>query len=367
LALGNEFLVSAVDVFSEQSNSANATARDGRSVVVWTQRNASGNNDLHARLYNNNGSVFRDVILRDGVDNSADPAIAMDDHGEFVVTWTEAGNVKARMFFADGSPRTATFTVAGNPETESDPDVATDAQGNFVISYTYFGPNGSDIRAARYNEFGNFQQFITVAIVAANDERESSVAMSHDGRFNVAYTSDPQGTTNPNVRMQRYSNTGTLLGSTVPVAMGNGTERDPDVAMDDFGNAVVVYESGFGDDTHVIARRVSNTGALGDEVRIANFFNVDSTNPVVAMTRDGSGYVVAYDAFRKTSGQRNVRVTEMRKGADGFDRFVAEHNDNFVGDRDPAISMDGEGDFLVTYTRLVGSDNDIYGRRKRFG
>lgn len=206
-----------------------------------------------------------------------------------------------------------------------------------------------------------------MAIVATNNERESSVAMTRDGRFNVAYTSDPQGTTNANVRMQRYSSTGVLLGSTVPVAMGNGTERDPDVAMDDFGNSVVVYEAGFGDDIHVIARRVSNTGAVGDEVRIANFFNLDCTNPVVAMSGNGSSYVVAYDAFRKSSGQRNVRVTEVRKDVDGFDDLIAEHNDNFVGDRDPAISMDAEGDFLVTYTRSVGSHNNIFGRRKRFG
>ena len=51
--------------------------------------------------------------------------------------------------------------------------------------------------------------------------------MTRDGRFNVAYTSDPQGPTNPNVRMQRYSKDGVLFGR-VSKATKKGVDGGPE-------------------------------------------------------------------------------------------------------------------------------------------
>src|SRR5262249_60808731 len=94
--------------------------------------------------------------------------------------------------------------------------------------------------------------------------------MGPAGNFVVAYQTQV-GTFDQNIRLNGYSAAGTLLANQ-QIAGSTARELNPSVALDDFNEAVVVYEkvdgSGFSD---IKARRGAGFGGLGGgEVPTAN-------------------------------------------------------------------------------------------------
>src|SRR5262249_36223169 len=151
-------------------------------------------------------------VDRDGLDERH-PSVAMDANGNFVVAYekgiaTDTGNLPQRAIVAQrydkvgtkmGGLITVTPADNGFPNAHfgRDPDVAMDAAGDFVVSFTkLFGsPFGigdntqTDVFARRYDSSGSFRQEINVSNRSAFTDTagNSSVAMSPDGRFDIAY------------------------------------------------------------------------------------------------------------------------------------------------------------------------------------
>jgi hypothetical protein len=365
-ALFGEFKISD-DVVNLHS-SANATSTNGMSVVVYNRTFGPGDNDVKARLFAANGApIGGEINVESGILNDLDPSVAMDASGNFVVTWTQSGgsggsNILARRFNNQGVAQGGAFAVANTNKGERDSDVAMDPAGNFVVSYTEdFSAFDQDVRVRMFSSSGLPKgESFSVSSLSNADEEESSVAMDSSGNFAVAYTSDTD-TANPDVKLKRFDFNGGLDG-THTIAGGNGTERDPSLAMDALGNMVIAYELG-GADNRVHARRLSSDGVLGGEVFIGNFFGTDSFDPEVALSNSGA-YVVAFD-FARSNGTRAVRVTEV--GADDFIRTGSEHLIETAGKltTGPSISIDPvNGDYLVSYERGPSLlDGDIFGRR----
>jgi hypothetical protein len=130
---------------------------DGDFVIVWF--GPAGGAGVFGQRYASSGA-------RQGVEflvhstlpvNDRYPAVAVDDGGGFVVTWTDEGRdgsgygIFARRFAASGEPRGLEVLV--NTTTEGDQvssSVGARADGDFVVSWT--GPGGAytDVFAQRF-------------------------------------------------------------------------------------------------------------------------------------------------------------------------------------------------------------------------
>src|SRR5262249_5998375 len=141
------------------------------------------------------------------------------------------------------------------------------------------------------------------------NEAKSSIAMSPDGRFAVAYQFTSTGGTQSDIFMKRFDAFGNVL--TAPaIAFSGDSERNPSVAMDSSGNAVVAWErAGPGNSFDIKARRVSNAGTLSAELSIRNTTAAEAS-PTVAMNRTGLAFVVAYHTLTAGGGQ-TVEVDEI--------------------------------------------------------
>src|SRR5262249_51609627 len=109
----------------------------------------------------------------------------------------------------------------------------------------------------------------------------------------------------------------------------------------------------------VKARRLSASGFLGAEINVRNT-SAHEGGPSVALKRTGGAFVVGYTSIPAgSSGQ--VEVAEI--SADNL--VVARHT--LPGTRfDAAVSIDGDGDYVVTYTGITGNDDrNIIRRRGR--
>jgi hypothetical protein len=175
-----------------------------------------------------------------------------------------------------------------------------------------------------------------------------SLAMCPDGRFVVAFQS---GSTD--IRVRTHAADGTPMDSVdwPVVSTATGTVRNPDVAMDERGNFIVVWEDdsdgngsyqvrarGFGwDGTERFPAKTVNTISAGQQI-----------NPVIAMAPNGD-YVVAWDDDQENDdsfeiGARGFYTNEQEMFAQMF------ANNTTVGQqRNPDVAMDASGRCLVIW------------------
>src|SRR5262249_17516001 len=151
-----------------------------------------------------------------------------------------------------------------------------------------------------------------------------------------------------------YSSTGQLLSSAL-VAQDPAAEQAPDVAMDNGGNAVVVYQKFIGNDFDIKARRINTAGVLGPEFNIRST-GLDETLPSVALAPSGGQFALAYQ-----SGNTLPTSFEIAQIASSNNRLSVSAR---VGGIAPVVSVDGFNRELVTYTNVVGSNMDTFSRRE---
>ena len=223
VAQGNEFKVNTYTT-SDQYNSTVAMDADGDFVISWQSFGQDGSsNGIYAQRYNNlgvaQGGEFRvnDYIAS----NQANPTVAMDTDGNFVISWQSDGQdgsingIYARRYNNLGVAQGGEFKV--NTYTTNDqanPTVAMDADGSFVISWQSFGQDGSSnasngIYAQRYNNLGVAQggEF-KVNTYTTSDQANPTVAMNAGGDFVVSWQSDGQDGSGNGIYAQLNTNNG---------------------------------------------------------------------------------------------------------------------------------------------------------------
>ncbi len=197
----------------------------------------------------------------------------------------------------------------------------------------------------------------------------ATVARAADGDTVVAWSSTT-ATDGAEVYFQRFDAKGVALGDeTVVNTTAAGTQAAPAVAMDATGNFVIVW-SGNGtqtdqvDTTGVFLQRFDAEGApLGEETRV----NTTTTNtqdlPAVAMDVDGDFVVTWQSLAQDGSGQG---VYAQRFDASGAMQGSEFQVNTFTtgSQRDAAVAMDFDGNFAVVWESngQDGSLNGIYAR-----
>lgn len=173
----------------------------------------------------------------------------------------------------------------------------------------------------------------------------------------------------PGVCVQFYGNTGLRIGGELRVNVFTaGVQSDPDVAIDEAGNAVVVWESTGqdGDLQGVYGRRVAANGAfLGGEFRVNTTTAGQQQNPVVDAQPDGKFWVV-WDA---TNGDGQLTGIVGRCYAANGSPLTGETVMNQLktsAQSKPAIAMAPDGRFVLSWDTLyypTGGGSDVAAQR----
>ena len=349
---------------NNQNHSANATSANGSSVVAWVDTFSDGVNgrpfdlDIRAQRYNSSGGkTGPEIVVAFTSLSEFSPSVAINDSGQFVVSYTQfqAGNndsnVLAQRFDPNGNAVGGPIQVGSGTFFENQSDVAMDRAGNFVVSYTRDTANNNpDVFAKQYNSGGQLLKVIDVAISPVA-EFNSSVAMTPDGRFDVAWE-QTFSTPDDDIYLKRYSASGGLLGTNT-VAFSRLRDVSPSIAMDNAGNAVVAWVEA----DNIKAMRISSSGVQGPEINIASTSDFED-EPSVALKPGGGGFVVAYLSVRRTLDAIDYRVAEVS----AFDTVTTLDTGRGSG----AVSIDASGNYLLTYTASdAGGDENIHSRRGR--
>lgn len=358
-AIGTAIPVNA-QTADQQVFPAVARAADGRFVVVWYTR-IEGDTEIHAQRFAPGGrplgTEFKVNDFNDG--GQKDPGVAMEDDGDFVVTWQSYSSsnygIAARRYRANGRPKAGEFNVARHGAYTS---VGVDrVGGSFVVAWQanghvlarQFGPTGKkplgkafkvdqnpaavasaasiavenggdfivawdssvngefDIFAHRYTAAGAEKEVpFRVNGKKAGGQVQASVGVDAAGNFTVAW----DDFTDAAVRLRRFDSSAAPLGGDVTVSTNGG---DPRIAVDPTGGQMVVWSWNHDDTVYDILGRAY----LPDGSPRGKTFDVDSDEPgsnvTPAVAIDADGDAVAVWTLQVDGGFGDIRAQLYRR------------------------------------------------------
>ena len=310
-----------------------------------------------------------------------DPAVAIDETGDYVVVWASygqgldavtEGDIIAQRFDRRGQRIGPEFVVnTYQLGSQVDPDVAMDPAGNFVVTWSGAGPiDNSGVFVRSFDRFGRSRG----DQVRANQFRQltqamPSVATDGSGSFVVSWTSDMQDGTGAEIFARRYSSAGPAMGDEFRVnSFSSFRQQSSDVGMDGSGNFVIVWESSAQDGSlaGVYGQRYNSTGGRrGSEFRVNQTTLNAQDDPSVSMAENGRFVVSWTSAFQDGSGD-GVYARLFNAAGSGGSEFRV--NQTTLGTQNTSsVGLDKNGNFSIVWTSFNQDDQDtadfgIYGR-----
>ena len=224
-------------------------------------------------------------------------SMALDAAGDFVVTWTSAGQdgsgqgIYAQRYNAAGVAQGVEFRV--NTTTAGDQinsTVALDAAGDFVVTWTSYGQdtaNSFGIYAQRYNAAGAMQGVeFPVNTTTAGAQRNSTVALDAAGDFVITWSSNLQDGSGYGVYAQRYDESTDTAGPIVAQVLDGNRQIPAGGRLTTTFNSLTVV---FSEDLNV-------TGGTGGTNSVTNVANWQLTQDGVDVSGSLSGVTFGFNA-----------------------------------------------------------------------
>ncbi len=182
--------------------------------------------------------------------------------------------------------------------------------------------------------------------------------MDSTGDFVIAW--DLASTsTDIDIQAQRFTSTGSPRGGVITVASSGKAETEPSAAVDGNGNFVVAYTLAYSaTDSDVMAKMYNDAGAVTKTITVADTAR-NELHPSVSRSPDGRFAVAYQDNYSSIDPDIKLK----RYASSGS--LVNTHDIATSSDREesPSVAMDDNGNVVVAWQQLIGSDRDIKARR----
>jgi hypothetical protein len=375
--VGGEFRVHVVTA-EEQFAADVGVDADGDFVVVWASAGTDGSGfGIFARRYTSAGVAQGGQFQLNSYTVSTQffPAVAVDADGDFVAAWESYGQdgnyegVFARRFNSAGTALTAelavNLTTAG---AQMRPDVATSSNGSFVVVWDSGSQDGSSngVFRRRFNSsgspLGGELQVNTYTIGAQTD---IAIAMAASGDFVVTWR-DFDGSSN-GIFGQRFSAASAPQGPDFQVNVTFTNQQSAAaVGLDADGDFVVVWVNQDGSSFEIVGRRFNSAGTpLGSEFPVNdNHTPSNRTQPAIALDADGDFVVTWRDSGGNLDGSGEGVFMRRFKSSGLPQQSDTQVNTTTAGNQyGAAVAADPEGDFVVAWTSVSATITDVFAQR----
>ncbi|MDP3025162.1 MAG: T9SS type A sorting domain-containing protein [candidate division Zixibacteria bacterium] len=352
-----------------------AMNNSGNFVITWHDHR-NGNGDIYAQKYNSLGSPLGSNFKVNDDVSTADQflsAIAMDNRGNFVITWEDyrkdvyGGDIYAQRYDFSGSPSGSNFKVNSDTGTAYQwyPAIAMDGSGKFVVAWQDERISKFDIYAQRFNSSGAplGSNFKVNDDVGATPQAYAAVAIDGSGDFVITWEDDRNSISD--VYAQRYNSTGAPLGSNFKVNEVSWAASRPFIAMDDSGNFIITWQDYRNGNYDIYAQRYSSSGTslgsnlkVNDEVGTANQWS-----PAIAMDDSGNFVITWYD-YRNGLTNPDIYVQRYNSFGDpiGGNCLVPNAQYSSFAQTNPAVVANNSNIYLVWQDNRRSKGWDIYAK-----
>lgn len=309
----------------DQQTPAVARNSAGDSVVVWDSEGQDGSlAGVYGQRYKNGTAVGAEFRVNTFTSNKQNmPSVAMDSVGNFVVVWrssnqdSNGGTIYGQRFAANGNPLGAEFQIGpadSDFDSQADPSVAMNERGDFVVVFSnrelnslalFFEVLSSerrDIQAIAYSANGTaITGVISVISSTGSIERSPVTGIDATGNFVVSWLSDGSPS---RIMSRRYAADGTALGDEFQVNDSVSANDRPAMAMNRSGNFVISWERAVNEPelTGIYARLYDASGnALGPQFQVSNRSAGMLERTTAAMAADGS-FIIGGQAEQNANG-----------------------------------------------------------------
>ena len=264
-ALGSHFQINTYTTY-QQYRSVVAATDGGEFVVAWLDAGyfgATGTNIFGQRFASDGARVGAEFQIPESTAGiPIIPMLAGLGSGEFVATWTALNadgddDVFAQRFDASGKIGPEILVNTYTTHNQRHADVVGSANKSFLVAWHSVGQDGdgNGIYAQRFGPTGEKDgSEFQVNQYTTGDQDRPKPALAPDGSFLVVWTSIGQDGDDRGVFARRYLTDGTDDGDefqvntyTTGAQGGSRFGHAVDVAVDDLGRILVVWQSRYGD------------------------------------------------------------------------------------------------------------------------
>ncbi len=286
----------------QATNPQVAMSSSGNAIAVWSQVDSSGNQSILANRYST-GAWGGAVWLEAGAGDASDPQIAMDNNGNAMVVWQQVDSSGSMSIFANYYSAgvwggvTLFESAIG---TASNPQIAMDINGNAIVGWEQWDSSGNhkSILVNLYSD-GSWEPYTLFTSEGLVIIWDLQIGMDNNGHAIAAWVQHP--TAGPHEIYARYYS----AGAWEPVERLSYIEpcEKPQIAIDNNGNAIVIWNAYNQSTWHsdIYATRYS-AGAWGAVKQLTSAG--ECRNPQIAMDKNGSAIVV-WDQWDDTD-QQNI-------------------------------------------------------------
>jgi hypothetical protein len=359
-----------------------AMDKNGNAIIVWAQYDGA-NSQIFKSEYRNGLWTYpadlRNKISPDG--DARNPRVAMDDNGNAIIIWSEYYGANYQMFKSEY--RNGAWTNPANLSDHFSPNsvpdspwplscqVAMDNNGNAIIVWVQpDGPRGmifkSEYRNGVWHHPASLSDKINPTGISASDPQ---VAMDNNGNAIIVwYQYDYIKTTQifkSEYRNGAWHNPATLTDN---ISLGEQWANSPQVTMDNNGNAIIVWDQSDGVNEQIFKSEYrggvwTNPANLADNISPDG---QDARNAKVAMDNSGNAIIVWHQS---DGSHKQIFKSEYRNGAW---HNPASLSDNISPDGQDAyfytqVAMDNNGNAIIVWNQFDGASYQIFKSEYRSG
>lgn len=354
----------------------------GSFVVGWKDDRLGSDHEVFAQRYVSIaqpvGSNFKvnDAGAPWGYD---EPGVAITANGSFVLAWRDRRTdnqhkIYSQRYDSSGNSLGSNFRVDSDPTgTCRQPGIAIDGSRNFTVVWHDHRNGTNDVFGQRYDSLGSpLGSNFVVNDVTTDDQDFASIGMNSSGSFVVCWL-DNRSLSGQEVYCRRFNSAGSPLGASLKVnTIGPPsayTVREPDVTIDDAGNFVVVWQTSFYavpvDSFHIYAQRYNSSGSpIGSNFRVNDVGGSPATNqhynPAVAMDGGGNFVIVWHDL--RNGGQDIYGQEYNSSGSPIGSNFRVDDDTANALQRDPDVSANGTYIYVTWIDGRGGGYYAIYAK-----
>jgi hypothetical protein len=315
--VGNEFQVNTYANDLQLSPSVTSLV-DGGWLVAWVSSGQDGSSSgIYGQRYSSTGVLVGTEFRANTytLNGQTSPSVTSLLDGGWLVTWSSdgqdgsSGGIYGQRYSSSGTKVSTEFKI--NTYTTSDqsfPSVTALADGGWLVTWESSGQDASSrgIYGQRYSSTGTAVGIeFRVNSYTTNAQSNPSVTALVDGGWLVTWQSSGQDGSSNGIYGQRYSNSGTTVGTEFRVNTYTPNDQaSPSVTALADGGWLVTWESGAQDGSFygIYGQRFSSSGTLvGSEFRINTYTANYQMNPSVTALDDG-GWIVSWKSYDGQDG-----------------------------------------------------------------
>jgi len=343
---------------------------NGNAIIVWHQYD--GSRDQIFKSEYRAGAWTHPSSLTDHINLNGQSAsyaqVAMDDNGNAIIVWGQSDGSNNQIFkseYRSGAwthPSDLTDNISPDGQHAGSSQVAMDNNGNAIIVwYQYDGANGqifkSEYRAGAWTHPSGITDNISPDGQNATDPQ---VAKDNNGNAIIVWH-QYDGANGQIFKSEYRSGAWTHpSGLTDNISPDGANAYFPQEAMDDNGNAIIIWVQSDGSNDQVFKSEY-RSGVWTHPAGLTDNISPDgqqTNSPQVAMGDNGNAIIVWYQ-----SDGSNDQVFKSEYGARAW-THPSSLSDNISPDgqqaNSPQVAMDNHGSEIIAWSQSDGSKTQIF-------